>query len=224
MPASACSPESTYSQTGSRGEAWKRPMPARSPARLELAQELQRALGDVFARPLDRRPPPPRRRPRCRARRAPPGRGCRPGRSRSARGRGRRRRRARPRSRRRRPGTRSPRPRPPRSPPEHRFERRQVGVDIADCGDAHAGQRTPVPASIRWARRWQATDPIAELRAAVQSAADALREGEPTGPAARPWSARRSPSWATTAPTRRCCSPRHWAKTRATSPPGSPPS
>ena len=30
--ASACSAESTYSQTGSRGEAWKRPMPSRSPA------------------------------------------------------------------------------------------------------------------------------------------------------------------------------------------------
>ena len=63
-----------------------------------------------------------------------------------------------------------------------------------------------------------ANDSIAELRSAVEAAARALRDGEPTEPAALPSTARPRPSWATTAPTRRCCSPPRSARTRAPSP------
>ena len=39
---SAVRPESTYSQIGSRGEAWKSPYPAPLPGRLQAEQELAR--------------------------------------------------------------------------------------------------------------------------------------------------------------------------------------
>ena len=112
---------------------------------------------------------------------------------------------------------------------EHGLERRQIGVDVGNCGDPHAGQRTQSACaartersrwrlSIRWARRWQ--QPIRSPPCAAQST-------PPVAPCARAsragpspaWSGRRRPSWATTAPTPRCCWRRPWAKTRATSPP-----
>ena len=54
-PASAWSVESTYSQTGSRGEAWERPTPPMRGGRLERGEELERLLADVLPRPLDGR-------------------------------------------------------------------------------------------------------------------------------------------------------------------------
>ena len=77
---SAVSPERTYSQTGSRGEAWKSPTPSARALRLEREQELAR-LGRRSPRAsTGRRARRRARTPPARARRRPPGRGCRPGR------------------------------------------------------------------------------------------------------------------------------------------------
>ena len=51
---SAVRPESTYSQIGSRGEAWKRPKPSPSPAGLQAEQELAGLVGDHLLRPARR--------------------------------------------------------------------------------------------------------------------------------------------------------------------------
>ncbi len=65
--------------------------------------------------------------------------------------------------------------------PEDGPERGQVGMDIADRGYAHGGQRTPAACG-SYDALVSPTDSIAELRAAVQQAARALRDGEATGP------------------------------------------
>ena len=107
---------------------------------------------------------------------------------------------------------------------EDGLERGQVGVDVGDHGDAHGGQRT----RCRLAAPYDGDGDRDRLdrRAALGRRA---RPRAPCATASRPApsppsTARRSPSWATTAPTRRCCSPRRWARTRATSPSASAPS
>ena len=94
-----------------------------------------------------------------------------------------------------------------------------------------AAQRTRPPAlSIRCpddARNGEATmstDSIAELRIGGQRGRPRPARRGAERPRARRSTGRRSPSSATTAPTRRCCSPRRSAKTRATSPAASAPS
>ena len=67
------------------------------------------------------------------------------------------------------------------------------------------------------------SDPVAELRAAVEDAAAGLRDGaEPDGARRRRSSARPRRSSATTRPTPRCCWRPTWASSRGRSPSGSP--
>jgi len=66
--------------------------------------------------------------------------------------------------------------------PENRLEGWQVGVDVADHGYAHWAASVPGRVFGPYDGVVSATDSIAELRAAVQRAARALRDGEPTGP------------------------------------------
>ena len=55
-PASAWSIESTYSQIGSRGEAWKRPKPSRSPSGERPVRNSSVSAEACSLRPVDRRP------------------------------------------------------------------------------------------------------------------------------------------------------------------------
>ena len=68
---------------------------------------------------------------------------------------------------------------------EDGFERRQVGVDVAEDGYAQAGS-VPRPGLGPYDWPVTATDSIAALRGAVEGAARALRDGEPTEPAPDP--------------------------------------
>ena len=112
---------------------------------------------------------------------------------------------------------------------EHGLERRQVGVDVGNCGDPHAGQRTQWPAprgqsAAAGASPYDGRDDGSsrpDRRPAQRSRRRLSRPARGRAERARAdaWSGRRKPSWATTAPTRRCCWRPLWAKTRATSPP-----
>jgi arginyl-tRNA synthetase len=62
------------------------------------------------------------------------------------------------------------------------LERWQICVDVADDGGAHWAASVPGRGLGPYDGAVSATDSIAELRAAVQQAALALRDGEPTGP------------------------------------------
>ena len=149
-------------------------------------------------------------------RRAPRGRGCRPGRRRSARGPAPRRRRAGRRSRPRRRGTRPPRPRPSRSPSRTASSAGRLAWMSLITADAQVGQRT-LAASSRSIRcggdERHRLDRRAARRRGPGRAAPCATASRPSR--SRRSIGRRSRSWATTAPTRRCCWRRRWAKALA---------